>query len=63
MAEVPNPVTICELAHGSIEEETACEALRLAGIPDCSNCGRFRIESHPQIKVVRCANCKEWLAW
>jgi len=32
-------------------------------IPDCTNCGPVKIESHPTKCVVRCANCKEWLAW
>lgn len=31
-------------------------------IPDCPTCGPARIESHPKYCVVRCANCKEWLA-
>jgi hypothetical protein len=30
-------------------------------IPECTNCIPQRIESHPHLKVVRCANCKMWL--
>lgn len=52
---------ICEIPHQTIEEEDACEAMGLA-IPSCPTCGPFRIESHPHYPIVRCANCKEWLA-
>jgi hypothetical protein len=54
---------MCELIHETYDEETACEALRLAAIPACTNCAPQRIESHPRLTVIRCANCKEWLAW
>ena len=55
-------VRICELPHETIEEEEACEALMLAGIPECKNCVPQNIESHPVREVVRCANCKAILA-
>lgn len=32
-------------------------------IPFCTNGCAGKIESHPFKQVVRCANCKEWLAW
>lgn len=30
-------------------------------IPPCNTCIPQRVESHPHLKVVRCANCKQWL--
>lgn len=32
-------------------------------VPACENCIPQRIESHPSLFVIRCANCKDWLAW
>lgn len=57
-----NIIRMCELPHQTIEEEEACEALMLANIPACTNCIPQRIESHPRLPVVRCANCKAHLA-
>lgn len=54
---------MCELLHLTDDEETACEALRLARIPACETCIPQRIESHPSLKVIRCGNCKDWLKW
>jgi hypothetical protein len=62
MAQEPESVEFCELPHETIEEEEACEILRLADIPECPNCGPHEIESHPRFTRVRCANCKGWLA-
>lgn len=60
----PYPETeMCELLHLTYDDETACEALRLASIPACETCIPQRIESHPSLFVIRCANCKDWLAW
>jgi hypothetical protein len=58
-----HPVDICEVHHMTREEEDACETLRRADVPACGNCIPQQIESHPTEDIIRCANCKEWLAW
>lgn len=53
----------CEFWCGPGHGNGQCPALdTMKVIPECPTCGPFRIESHPRLTVVRCANCKEWLA-
>lgn len=57
-------VTECAIWCGSGHQTGQCPWYDYTlEVPPCPTCGDFRIESHPRLEVVRCANCKEHLLW